>query len=425
MRNVSGMPFHISHFTLKNTWCDFGIKRKVAHTFFCARELSCMIVINPFKYSIHLYFKNNKMKKAIVIICLLAVGCYFLSCKKNSSNDNSTSEKQKIFEGEFQDNNGIHSLFKTHDNNFAIVARKGESRQLFVAMLNSSLEILWEKSFGSDIDNAGGIIESNDGGLVIASNKRVSANPQQIPYCLNLLKLNHSGDILWEKNYLFESASGQEYPLVQTADGGFIIGVSYHTPDDLFNFYPTLFKIGQQGDSLWIKAIPDHFNCVISDVGITPDHGFVVSGPCALSRTDSLGNIIWCKLHASDTRPLAVLKDGSTVLLGNPYNDGWESVLTKVDGNGNTIWESTLMTGWNNESFNICENSGNGFVVTEQNNNNVYLIKTDQNGKKISERNLECFSSCGLIQFQNMYSCYTYRLNSSHTNFDLVINLLN
>lgn len=365
------------------------------------------------------------MKKAIPIVFLIVAGVCFFSCKKNNGNDESTSEKQLIIEGEFHDNNAIHSLCKTHDDNFAIVACKGESRQLFVAMLNSSLNILWEKSIGSDIDNAGGIIETNDGGLVIASNKQVSENPYQSNYCLNLLKLNDAGEILWERNYQFESFYGQEYPFVQTTDGGFIIGVTYHIPDDPYRFYPTLFKIDHKGDSLWLKGIPDLFNCMVTDIGIAADNGFFVSGPCALCRADSLGNLTWKFGHGSHIKSLTVQQDGSVVTLGIRHGDEYESVLTKVDGNGNTVWESILTTGWYAESYNICQNAGNGFVVTEQHDNGVFLIKTDQNGKKISERNLECSRSCGLIQYRNMYCCFTCRPNSTKLHLDLVISLIN
>jgi len=365
------------------------------------------------------------MNKAISVICLFVV-CYCLfSCKKKSSNDESTSEKQIIIEGEFRNNNGIHSLFKTHDNNFAIVARKGESRQLFVALLNSSLSILWEKSFGSDIDNAGGIIESNDGGLVIASNKQVSNNPYQINYCLNLLKLSQTGDILWEKNYLFESGQGTPYPILQTADGGFIICVSYHIPEDTCRSYPTLFKISQQGDSLWLKSISDHFNCIGLDIGLAPDQGFLVSGPCSLSRTDSLGNLKWDSHQISHMTSLQVLQDGSVIVLGSKSgNHILESALTKIDVNGNIVWESILMNGWVIESYNLCQSVGDGFVITEKVNSTVKLIKIDNAGNKMSEKNLDCFSSCGLVPVQGMYCIYTYKVNTSKQYFDLIISFV-
>jgi hypothetical protein len=366
------------------------------------------------------------MNKAISIIGLFFVCFCLFSCKKDSSNDESTAEKQLIIEGEFRDNRGIHSLFKTHDNNFAIVARKGESRQLFVAMLNSSLNLLWQKSFGSDIDNAGGIIESIDGGLVIASNKQVSNNPYQINYCLNLLKLSHAGDILWEKNYLFESAHGTEYPILQTSDGGFVICVPYHIPDDTSRFYPSLFKINHQGDSLWLKGIPELFNCFGHDIGITPDQGFLVSGPCGLSRTDSLGNLKWSSGKGSHMTSLQVLQDGSAVVLGSKYgNTGFESTLTKVDVNGTIVWENIFMNGWDIQDYNLCQSAGDGFVITEKVNGIVKLIKTDNTGNKISEKNLDCFSSCGLVPAQDMYCSFTYKVNTSKQYFDLIISYVN
>jgi hypothetical protein len=55
----------------------------------------------------------------------------------------------------------------------------------------------------------------------------------------------------------------------------------------------------------------------------------------------------------------------------------------------------------------------------------VKLIKTDNTGNKVSEKNLDCYSSCGLVPVQGMYCIYTNKVNTSKQYFDLIISLLN
>jgi hypothetical protein len=366
------------------------------------------------------------MNKAAFTISVFLACVVVLSCKKNTNSETPIVIQERIFTGEFLENRGTHALCKTHDNHFAIVAGKGVSRQLFVAFLDASLNTIWEKTYGSEIDNAGGIVETSDGGLLIASNKQVSTNPMQINYGLNLLKLSVTGEILWEKNYLFESSRGQDYPVVQTSDGGFVIGVSYHIPDDSLHFYPTLFKVNHQGDSLWLKGIPGSFNCFVSDIALATDQGFLVAGSIFLYKTDSLGKPEWDAAISTRISAIQVSTDCSVMGFGPNYmGDEQVTFLSKVSGNGQVVWESAISQGYDIHTYSICPSTTGGFVMTEKINGKVHLIKTDQTGQVLSTQNLDAYNACGLFAFQGKYCCYTQRLNATHTNFDLVVRKMN
>jgi hypothetical protein len=366
------------------------------------------------------------VSRTTYLFCFIVACTLFFSCNKSSSEEEtSITPKEKIISGEFTDNRGIQALCKTHDNHFAIVARKGSSRQLFVSMLTTSLEILWEKSFSTDIDNAGGIIESSDGALVVASNRQVSTNPNQINYGLHLLKISAAGEVIWEKNYLFQSGMGECYPIRQTSDGGFIMGVPYHIPGDPYRFYPTLFKVNSQGDSLWSKGIPGFTNCVVSDIGLTPDQGFLVSCPCALVRTDASGNQIWSYSGGARQSSLNSFSDGSVACWGTMYTSVFiYPLLSKVDGTGNLLWESFLAKGNDIQTYNLCPSATGGFVMTGKIDGVVKLFKTDAVGKLLSEMNLDGYSACGLAPVLDKYCCYTLKVNQSGQFFDLVVRIV-
>jgi hypothetical protein len=362
------------------------------------------------------------MNKTAVILFLYIAFFVVLSCKKSNNSEVPGSDIQRIFTGEFLENRGTHALCKTLDNHFAIVAGKGESRQLFVALLDASLNTLWEKTYGSDVDNAGGIIETSDGGLLIASNKQVSTNPMQINYGLNLLKINRTGEIIWEKNYLFESAYGQDYPIIKTPDGGFVIGVPYHIPEDSLRFYPSLFKVNSQGDSLWLKGIPGSFNCAIRDMAPAAYTGFLIAASLFIFRTDSLGELQWKAPVNAVVSAVQGSPDGSVTGLGSGnIGDDYASILTHVDGTMNVVWGNSVGKGYDIHTYNLCRSKSGDFIMTVKVSGKVQLIKTDRNGQVLATQNFDAYNACGLVEFEGMYCCYTQRLNATHTNFDLVV----
>jgi hypothetical protein len=244
----------------------------------------------------------------------------------------------------------------------------------------------------------------------------------QINYGLNLLKINRTGEIIWEKNYLFESAYGQDYPIIRTPDGGFVIGVPYHIPEDSLRFYPSLFKVNSQGDSLWLKGIPGSFNCVISDIEMAPDKGFLVAGSIFLCKTDSLGTLAWDADISTHLTAIHLSTDGSVTGFGpNFMSDEQVTVLIRVGGNGLVEWENAISQGYDIQTYNLCASTSGGFILTEKINGKVQMIKTDLNGQVLARQNFDAYNACGLVAYQGMYCCYTQRLNATHTNFDLVV----
>lgn len=364
------------------------------------------------------------MNKTITIITLLFVCSCILSCKKKSDSGTVIRNK-RIIEGQFYSNYGYESLCKTTENNVVIIAQKGSPSHLYVAMMNSSLDILWEKTFASEIDNAGGITASSDGGVVIASDQYVPNSMHDVDYCLNLKKLNSKGDLQWEKNYWFNSGFGHLYPIRQTSDKGFIIGVAYFISDTSFLNYPTLFKVSEQGDSLWSKGVPGLFNCIGFDIGLAPDGGFLVSGPCSVYKTDSLGNLEWHNEDAYDATTLQVLQDGSVVVLKQKdVIFGNYSILYRADANGIKAWEMMYTDGYVSGIYNLCISKENGFVFTESYFGILKLIKTDNKGNKLSETRIEGYISMGIVLVENKYCCYCYEYNTSAHCLNLVINLV-
>lgn len=348
--------------------------------------------------------------------------CVFLfSCKKKSDSGDS-AKTNIVIAGEFVQNSGYESICKTTENNIAIVAMKSYTH-LYVAMLNPGLSLLWEKTFDEKINNAGGITGTDDGGIIVACNQFVPDSTQGGKYCLDLRKLDSKGDLQWEKKYSFLSLeSVLNYPIRETSDKGFIIGELNTRPDTISLYYPTLFKINSLGDSLWSKTAHNLFNCYVSDIGIASDGGFLVES-CGLTyKTDSLGNILW-QTYGGAT--LQVLPDGSfTVLKVSEFNFEYPE-LYKADPFGNKIWEQIYPIDQSMEIHNICLSGGNGYMFTYRDYyHSVWMVKTDEQGNKLSETQIGDLDNCGVVLVQNKY--YIYNLCNSHTThyYSLVVRVV-
>jgi hypothetical protein len=362
------------------------------------------------------------MKKVSIILTVALVCICAFSCKKKSENTD-TAMAGRIISGDFWWNYGFECLCKTSDNNIAIVSTKGASHQLYVAMLNSGLDILWERTFDTDVDNAGGIAATEDGGLVIASNHHIVTTDMDTGHWINLRRLNSRGDLVWAKKYVFKSYGLEYYPILRTPDNGYILDVTNSLPGDE-RYYPTLFKISPQGDSIWSKSIPGLFNSHGSDIHLASDGGYFICGNCSLCRTDSLGNLKWHNADTYSSTTCQILQDDSIAVLVKNWDWGYPGIIM-VDKNGGTVWSKWHYNEDVENVANLCFSNGNGFVFTQDNYSLFKLIKTDRIGNKLSETNILGSSANGLIQYQNKYCYFSSRGNSSTKHMDLIIQMLN
>ncbi len=123
-------------------------------------------------------------------------------------------------------------------------------------------------------------------------------------------------------------------------------------------------------------------------------------GYLILSKTDSLGNLIWSKdfsdysLYQTWPTSLKVTSDSGYIITGGSWNSGgsvsaFDVFLLKTDKDGNEQWAATYDSIQSNPQFGIYHESGNeiivasdgGFVITGgAGNKELILLKTDAFG---------------------------------------------
>lgn len=161
-----------------------------------------------------------------------------------------------------QSDNGFIIVGSSDSEDVDISNNKGDY-DFWVVNISDTGELLWEKSFGgSQIDEARGIIASNDGNYIIVGDTR--SNDQDISQNsgaadLWIIKVTPQGDMLWER-----TIGGSNFDvgrsISKTQDGGLLISGSSRSSDGLITENKGqndawVLKLNSNADITWQKTI--------------------------------------------------------------------------------------------------------------------------------------------------------------------------
>jgi Secretion system C-terminal sorting domain len=259
-------------------------------------------------------------------------------------------------------------------------------------------DTMWTRKIGgAGIDVGNEIIQTSDGGFVIAGYTTSFGAGQRDAF---LVKLDSLGNILWQKTYgtnLLEQA----YSVKETYDGGLIISAFvYAATANLF-----LIKTNQNGDTLWTRNIGYSGNDYGTNIQLTEDGGFLVVGytdsnisngdrDIWLLKLDSTGTFLWQRTYggtdAEEGFKLLKLSDGNLLIsgysqsFGSGDRDGW---IVKADSSGNFIWSKSFGVGGYDEFTAAAEDESGELYITgtteSSGDRNLWIVKTDSGGNHL------------------------------------------
>ncbi|MGZ4041517.1 MAG: T9SS type A sorting domain-containing protein, partial [Bacteroidia bacterium] len=278
------------------------------------------------------------------------------------------------------------------------------SDDFWVARLNPSGDLIWQKSLGGTLDdNAYSIKETADKGFIIAGSTGctdgdVTYNHGYSDYWV--VKLDSSGNIQWQKTYggsLYETALCIE----QTKDLGFIISghsdsndgdvTNAHSGDDCWIVKTDSYGViqwqktygGSNDDWAWsIQQTTDNGYIVAgasnsNNGDVTGHHGSVSYGDCWVFKTDSLGNLLWEKSIGGsfneDFKSVQQTSDGGYILAGSTQSSdgdvtGFKGAtdiwVAKLDANGNLVGKRTFGGSDSDQGYSVKQTNDKGFIVT-------------------------------------------------------------
>ncbi|WP_082377284.1 T9SS type A sorting domain-containing protein [Chryseobacterium indologenes] len=289
----------------------------------------------------------------------------------------------------------------------------------WVVKVNAAGTVEWQRSYGGTADDkANSVRQTNDGGYIVAgsthsTNGDVSNNHGQEDFWI--VKLNSSGNIVWEKT-LGGSGNDAAKCIRQTPDGGYIVaGKSDSNDGDITgnNGYLDgwIVKLDQNGGITWQKSIGGPNFEEFSSIELTADGGYVMAGNISTStnsfnywivKVDSSGNTQWSKNYggsASDkANSLKLTPDGGYIIAGSSNsNDGditagngnYDYWIIKLDHLGNLQWQKSFGDYMYDNAFGIDNTEDGGLIVlgysattdtTNLSSNDYWLIKLNANG---------------------------------------------
>ncbi|MBI4595646.1 MAG: hypothetical protein HY730_04615 [Candidatus Tectomicrobia bacterium] len=314
---------------------------------------------------------------------------------------------QKTYGGDSSDH--TNSIRPTTDGGYIVGGTSSASgfSDIWLVKLDGDGNIQWQKTYNNtNHDVTYSIEDTIDGGYIAAGLSWPFGGGKGEAW---VMKLDESGNILWQKSY--GSAEGAAdfyyvYSLQQTTDGGFLMAGGTHargaSNNDIW-----ITKLDGSGDIQWQKSYGGHDLNGSSSVQLTTDGGYIVAGwtrsygagstDAWIFKLDGDGNIQWQKTYggpdSDGADAIQQTDDGGYIFAGWTYSfgagdaDAW---LVKLDEGGNIQWQKTYGGQDGDHAKSIQKTPDGSYIVAGSTSSfgagkeDVWVMKLDGNGNIFS-----------------------------------------
>ena len=301
---------------------------------------------------------------------------------------------QKVYGGSDDDrgedlittNDGGYAILGSSKSNDGDVSNNSGSNDFWVAKLDASGIIIWEKSFGYvGADSAFSIIQTQDNGFLLSGVLDVSASDGAGNNRMNMerhaggdywvIKIDAMGELQWSR-YFGGTFTDTAYDSVQTQDGNFLIMGSSDSDDvDINNNKGTydfwVVKLNNTGTLLWEKSFGGTEIDEARAITTTSDSNFFIAGDSRSNDIDlstnngaadvwiikinSDGDLLWEKTFGGSSfdgvKAIYKTQNNEFLVAGNSrssdgnltknngQNDAW---IFKINAQGNVMWQKTI-----------------------------------------------------------------------------------
>ncbi len=307
----------------------------------------------------------------------------------------------KTFGGEEDDS--AKAVVKTDDG--YLIAGKTKSftshrdYDAYLIKIDKNGQKVWSKAYGGRDDDSANALTAYGKDFVFLGSTESYGN-DNLSYFFN--KINSSGDLDWQKTY-YRGERDYYFGEGIVADGKDLViaGTEKHLKFMSTKINPLLFKINARGEMSWRSYIygkDDDFayNIIYTDdgylmVGKTETYGHG-NFDAYMVKLDKQGKKIWFTTFGGDddeeAQDVIATKDGyilvgTTDSFGLNYKDIY---VVKTDKDGKKIWERSYGGRYDDEGYAITQGLDGGYVLvgkskTRRNGDDLYLFKIDEKGK--------------------------------------------
>jgi uncharacterized delta-60 repeat protein len=301
-----------------------------------------------------------------------------------------------------------YSIIQSSDGGYVVAGYTSSfgagGSDFYVVKLDSSGNVQWTKTIGGSYsDVANSIIQSSDGGYVVAGwTASFGAGDDDI----FVVKLDSSGNVVWAKT-IGGSSWDEARSIIQSSDGGYVVAGETESfgagDDDIF-----VVKLDSSGNVVWAKTIGGSSYDFANSITQSSDGGYVVAGYTSsfgaggdiyIVKLDSDGNVVWTKTIGGSSmdvaRSIIRSSDGSYVVAG--YTGGYDIYIVKLDSSWNVLWTKVIRDG--HVANSIIQSSDGGYVIASSiygvgaGNYDFYVVKMDANGNTCFSQNYNYLTS--------------------------------
>lgn len=191
----------------------------------------------------------------------------------------------------------------------------------------SQLQAQWSRSYGAVHENGTDIVQTGDGGYIIAGyTESFGAGGKDIL----IVKLDAAGDIEWEHTYGF-STNEAAHSIAAASDGGYVVAGYIDTSGDNEKDI-WIFKIDASGSIVWQKTFPSLYDDELFEIQAVSDGGFIAAG----------------------------YKSGVTIYPPSVHTD---ILAVKLSGSGSIEWTYTGETAAIESLYSIKEVTNQGYIA--------------------------------------------------------------
>jgi hypothetical protein len=294
-------------------------------------------------------------------------------------------------------------VHQTTDDGYIVAGTtnfSGKGEQAYLLKTDSNGKGLWSKTYGDyGNEDASFVQQTTDGGYILAGDTDSYDNGTQV----SLIKTDSAGNELWSGAY-GESGSDVGWAVQQSRDGGYIVtGNTFSNNGSSSQIY--LVKTDSTGKELWDNNYGDNGYAISRSVQQTYDGGYIIVGWTTsafgmrvyLVKTDFTGKELWSKMFGGegDSRGISVQEtpDRGYIIAGETNSSSiYEQVyLIKTDFNGKEIWSKIFGADGDKFGDTVQQTTDGGFIVVGSTNAydpglQVFLLKTDSAGNKFWDK---------------------------------------
>ncbi len=274
---------------------------------------------------------------------------------------------------------------------------------VWVVKLDAAGNVQWDRTFGgSGDDEAGGVVQTHDGGYAIAAYK-TNASAQREAW---IIRLDKDGNKVWDKTYGGNQVwdlPGQH--IIETKTGDYVFaGYKMNS-----NEYGWIFAVDSSGNKIWGKTLGgDPLHSGFTNVIQTVDGGYAATGfrqngtihglsDVWLVKFNADGGVKWQKMYDTNTNEggidLIETLDTDFLIVGNKAEDSNPDIwIIKVDKDGKQQWDNSFGSPGYDRMNSIEQTSDTGYIMagfrngTDWYTGHAWLIKLDKDGNKLWDR---------------------------------------